>query len=183
MKVWSLFYGAAVCASLCSFGDQPRCSDPQIDANLVLLDRQLQDVISQVDSLAAEYISYFSRPRLTEMRGNLSNALQTLAKIKCRWGGSKQAYEEQYKNLHEQNVALDKQNKDLKDRQGVESYWMWIVLCIGVLALAAVTFLLVVGQRKPVNVVSREDGLPKCPRCGWKYTRGETKCRKCGTRF
>ena len=98
MKVRFLFYGAVVCASLCSFADPPRCSDPQIDANLVLLDRQLQDVISQVDSLAAEYKSYFSRPRLTEMRRNLSNALQTLAKIKCQWGGSKQAYEEQYKN-------------------------------------------------------------------------------------
>lgn len=183
MQFRLLLCGLTMLSAICGLGDPPRCSTLQIDSRMEQLDRRLLNVISQINRLESERKSYFCRPQLAAMRADLSQASQTLSEIRYQWDGSKQAYEERCKLLHEQNEALDKQNKDLEDNRGVGSYWMWIVIGIGALGIAAVAFFVVAGRRKPVVVASREDELPKCPRCGWKYTRGETKCRNCGTRF
>jgi len=183
MRLRLLLCWLTVFSVVCGLGDPPRCSNPQIDASMDQLDRRLLNVVSQISRLESEHKSYFCRPQLAAMREDLLQASQTLSEIRYQWDGSKQAYEKRCKLLHEQNEALDKQNKDLEDNRGVGACWMWIVIGIGAMAIAVVAFFVVVGRRKPVVVTSHEDDLPKCPRCGWKYTRGETKCRNCGTRF
>ena len=62
-------------------------------------------------------------------------------------------------------------------------WWKWIVYGLVFIVLIGVAFLFVMGRRKPAIVDNHDDELPKCPRCGWKYACGETKCRNCGTRF
>ena len=62
----------------------------------------------------------------------------------------------------------------------------WTFLAGAVLALFVVVSIVVVigsqGREKESTLAGDELTL-RCPRCGWRYTNGETKCRKCGTRF
>ena len=63
--------------------------------------------------------------------------------------------------------------------------WKWIA--IGAVTVLVVLIVFVAVAARKVEKVMRssrpDDGLQHCPRCGWKHLDGETKCRKCGTRF
>lgn len=59
-----------------------------------------------------------------------------------------------------------------------------IIFIVFVLCIVGVVLLMVKAtQKRPSVAPTEDDGHPRCPRCGWKYNKGETKCKKCGTRF
>ena len=65
-------------------------------------------------------------------------------------------------------------------------WWIWILgaLMVCTLLLCSVLVFMTMSSVTARGAMpSKGDNVKRCPRCGWKYTEGETKCRNCGTRF
>ena len=87
--------------------------------------------------------------------------------------------------LSEEKGKAEGLEKRMKaERAANDTRWRWTISVMVGIVLVIVAFFVYIGRRRPVVITNHEaDELRKCPRCGWKYIEGETKCRNCGTRF
>lgn len=104
--------------------------------------------------------------------------------------------EQQIQTLQEQNDQLRKQlcnaQQELNDAKQVidiqtgrvKTYRAWVVVfcSIGALFVGLILGVILKRGNEPASLKKLE-GVLECPRCHWKHAPGETKCRKCGTRF
>lgn len=159
--------------------------DPDFSESLEQQNARLRNQNAQLWNENRRLSSQLSsaRSEISELRRALAVSNSRCEKTQNELSGARKAIDSQASEMKAKDEAAKKKIKELEDENGVRPYWKWIVFGIGGIMIAVVAFLVVAGLRSPVVVSDHEDDLPRCPRCGWKYTRGETKCRNCGTRF
>ena len=182
MRIRLLLCLVTTFALLGVYGDPvvPKSSNPQLEAKINRLNEHIVELVGRVDALNNSWKGRVCRSELNALRKDMGIALTEINGIRHELRGSELVYEEKTRVLQEKNEAA---NRQIEELEGDGWYWKWIVFGVGGAVLAAIIFVCVLSRRKPVIVARCDEDLPKCPRCGWKYARGETKCRNCGTRF